>query len=587
MRAWFFPLRFSLILAAATLSAVEANPAAGQSSDNFVPVTDAMLQNPSPDDWPMWRRTLDGWGYSPLEQVTSQNVAELQLVWSRALSAGTSQQGTPLVYGGVLYMPNPRDVIQAIDAVTGDLRWEHRRDVPDDIAEYVGGLEDTNRNLAIYGNLIIDTSADDYVFALDATTGRVVWETQILDYKTVPARQSSGPIIANGKVISGRSCRPRGGPYSCIITAHDATTGEELWRTSTIPRPGEPGDESWGGVPFEQRWHVGAWMVPSYDPTLNLIYMGTSVTAPAPKFRLGGVSNKHLYHNSTLALNGDNGEITWYYQHLNDHWDLDHPYERILVDTAVAPDPSTVSWINPRLRPGERRKVVTGIPGKTGIVFTLDRETGEFLWATPTITQNVVSGIDGASGEVSTNSEVVFTGVGQEVMVCPSYFGGKNWDPGAYSPMTNLMYFPLRNTCARMLATDDDSLYGLAVRTQLTPGEEELGMVQAISVETGETVWVHQQRAATMSVIATGGGLVFGGDTNGRFRALDHKTGEILWEINLGSAVTGPPITYAVDDRQYIAVSTGSASAASAFTRLTPELRPSAGNNLFVFALPN
>ena len=455
------------------------------------------------------------------------------------------------------------------------------------IAEYGGGLEDTNRNLAIYGNLIIDTSADDYVFALNATTGRVVWETQILDYKTVPARQSSGPIIANGKVISGRSCRPRGGPYSCIITAHDATTGEELWRTSTIPRPGEPGDESWGGVPFEQRWHVGAWMVPSYDPTLNLVYMGTSVTAPAPKFRLGGVSNKHLYHNSTLALNGDNGAITWYYQHLNDHWDLDHPYERILVDTAVAPDPSTVSWINPRLQPGERRKVVTGIPGKTGIVFTLDRETGEFLWATPTITQNVVSSIDGASGEVSTNSEVVFTGVGQEVMVCPSCFGGKNWDPGAYSPMTKLMYFPLRNTCARMLATDDDSLYGLAVRNQLTPGEEELGMVQAISVETGETVWVHQQRAATMSVIATGGGLVFGGDTNGRFRALDHKTGEILWEINLGSAVTGPPITYAVDNRQYVAVSTGSASAASAFTRLTPEIRPSAGNNLFVFALPN
>jgi alcohol dehydrogenase (cytochrome c) len=299
------------------------------------------------------------------------------------------------------------------------------------------------------------------------------------------------------------------------------------------------------------------------------------------------VSNKHLYHNSTLALNGDNGEITWYYQHLNDHWDLDHPYERILVDTAVAPDPSTVSWINPRLQPGERRKVVTGIPGKTGIVFTLDRETGEFLWATPTITQNVVSGIDGASGEVSTNSEVVFTGVGQEVMVCPSFFGGKNWDPGAYSPITNLMYFPLRNTCARMQATDDDSLYGLAVRNQLTPGEEELGMVQAISVETGETVWVHQQRAATMSVIATGGGLVFGGDTNGRFRALDHKTGEVLWEINLGSAVTGPPITYAVENRQYVAVSTGSASAASAFTRLTPELRPSAGNNLFVFALPN
>jgi alcohol dehydrogenase (cytochrome c) len=486
-----------------------------------------------------------------------------------------------------MYMPNPRDVVQAVDAATGDLRWEHRRDVPDDIATYVGGMEDTNRNLAIYGERIIDTSADDYVFALDAKTGRLAWETEILDYKTVPARQSSGPIVANGKVISGRSCRPRGGPASCVITAHDARTGEELWRTSTIPRPGEPGDETWGGVPFEKRWHVGAWMVPSYDPELNLVYMGTSVTAPAPKFMLGGAQNKHLYHNSTLALDGDSGEIVWYYQHLNDHWDLDHPYERILVDTAVAPDPAVVSWINPRLRPGERRKVVTGIPGKTGIVFTLDRATGEFRWASWTIAQNVVSGIEGASGEVSTNSEVVFGGTGQEVTVCPSFFGGKNWDPGAYSPTTKLMYFPLRNTCARMMATDDDSLYALAVRTEMAPGTEDLGMVQAISVETGATAWTYQQRAATMSVVATGGGLVFGGDTNGRFRALDHETGKVLWEINLGSAVTGPPITYAVDGQQYVAVSTGSASTASAFTRLTPEIRPSAGNTMFVFALPD
>ena len=350
----YLSTRCGFIVLACVLLGPNSGVGWAQSSGAFVPVTDAMLQNPAPDDWMMWRRTLNGWGYSPLEQVTRQNVAKLRMVWTRALTPGASQQGTPLVYDGVMYMPNPRDVIQAIDGVTGDLRWEHRRDVPEDIAEYVGGMEDTNRNLAIYGNRIIDTSADDYVFALDATTGRLAWETEILDYKTVPARQSSGPIVANGKVISGRSCRPRGGPYSCIITAHDAHTGEELWRTSTIPRPGEPGDETWGGVPFEKRWHVGAWMVPSYDPALNLVYMGTSVTAPAPKFRLGGVENKHLYHNSTLSMDGDTGEIAWYYQHLNDHWDLDHPYERILVDTAVAPDPSTVSWINPRLRSGSR-----------------------------------------------------------------------------------------------------------------------------------------------------------------------------------------------------------------------------------------
>ena len=553
----------------------------------FTPVTDAMLQDPDPADWPMWRRTLDGWGYSPLDNVDRTNVGALRMVWSRGLTEG-AQQGTPLVYDGVLYMPNPRDVIQAIDAVTGDLIWEHRRDRPDDLEEFVP-ISSANRNIAIYGETIIDTSSDDHVFALDAATGRLVWETQILDYRVNPAHQTSGPIVADGKVISGRGCMPQGGPDACVITAHDATTGAELWRRRLIPAPGEPGDETWGDVPFERRAHVGSWMVPSYDPDLDLVYVGTSVTSPAPKFMLGGVDRAHLYHNSTLALAAGTGEIVWYYQHMNDHWDLDHPFERILVDTAVAPDPAAVSWINPRIRPGERRSVVTGIPGKTGVVYTLDRATGEFLWATPTISQNVISGIDGATGDVAENTELVFTASGQEVLACPHASGGKDWEAGAYSPLTNTMYMPLRNVCARMLAStagaDDDisnALYALLWRSQITPGTDQVGAVHAISVETGEIAWLHEQRAATMSLVATGGGLVFGGDVNGRFRAFDQETGEVLWEINLGSPVSGFPIAYAVDGRQYIAVSTGTPR----FLNLTPELRPSFGNNLFVFALP-
>ena len=579
-----------LATAASLVSLVSPERIHAQSTDQrYVPVTDAMLQEPAPADWLSWRRTLDGWGYSPLDDINRNNVGELRLVWSRALTEGR-QQGTPLAYDGVLYMPNPNDVIQAIDAVTGDLLWEHRREVPEDVGEYITlvGLSQNNRNIAIYGDLIIDTSVDDHVFALDAATGEQVWETQILDYKINPAMQSSGPIVANGKVISGRSCMPKGGPDACVITAHDAETGAELWRRRTIPAPGEPGDETWGDVPFEDRKHVGAWMVPSYDPELNLIYIGTSVTSPAPKFLLGGADNKHLYHNSTLALDADTGEIVWYYQHLNDHWDLDHPFERLLVDTVVAPDPSAVSWINPRLQPGEMRKVITGIPGKTGVVYTLDRETGEFLWATPTITQNVISDIDGATGVVTESSEVVFSAEGQEVFVCPHASGGKDWEAGAYSPLTNTMYYPLRNVCARMLATTSDAdssggLYALAWRKQIAPGTDQVGTVQAISAETGETSWRYDQRAATMSLVATGGGLVFGGDVNGRFRALDHETGEILWEINLGSSLSGYPITYAVAGRQYVAVSTGT----QRHLDLTPELRPSSGNNLFVFALPN
>ena len=562
-----------------------APPPAGAQGDGIDPVTDAELQDPSPDDWLMWRRTLDGWGYSPLDQIDRENVGALRMVWSRALTDGR-QQGTPLVHDGVLYMPNPNDVIQALDAVTGDLLWEHRREVPEDISDYIFGLSENNRNLAIHGTFILDTSVDDHVFALDAATGRLAWETAIVDYRVNPAMQTSGPIVANGKVVSGRSCMPMAGPEACVITAHDAGTGEELWRTRLIPAPGEPGDETWGGVPFEERRHVGAWMVPSFDPALNLIYVGTSVTSPAPKFLLGGTDNQHLYHNSTLALDADTGAIRWYYQHLNDHWDLDHPFERLLVDTAVAPDPAAVSWINPRLQPGEVRQVVTGIPGKTGVVYTLDRATGEFLWATPTITQNVIAGIDGATGAVTESAELVFTAEGQDVLACPHATGGKDWEAGAYSPRTNTMYYPLRNVCARMLATTEGGasveVYALVWRGEIAPGTDQVGSVYAISAETGATTWQYDQRAATMSLVATGGGLVFGGDVNGRFRAFDDETGEILWEINLGSSVSGFPITYAVDGRQYVAVSTGTPR----FLDLTPELRPSTNNNLFVFALP-
>ncbi|MEO2194996.1 MAG: PQQ-binding-like beta-propeller repeat protein [bacterium] len=556
-------------------------------SDSFVPVTDAMLHNPAPEDWLMWRRTLDGWGYSPLDQITRDNVGDLRMVWTRAMNRG-NQQGTPLAYRGVLYMPNPGDVIQAIDAATGDLIWEHRRELPDDLMEHMGGLVTTKRAIAIHGNVILDTTGDDFLMALDASTGEMAWETQILDYRVNPALQTAGPIVADGKVISGRSCRGTATADACVITAHDAATGAELWRRRTIPGPGEPGDETWGGVPFEDRKHVGTWMVPSYDPELKLIYIGTSVTSPAPKFMLGGADNAHLYHNSTLALDVETGEIVWYYQHLNDNWDLDHPYERLLIDTAVTPDASAVSWINPRLRPGEVRKVMTGIPGKTGVVYTLDRETGEFLWATPTVAQNVINDIDGATGEVTENPELIFTALGQELLACPSWAGGKDWEAGAYSPLTHTMYFPLRNACQRLLTTTEggNATYALAARHQLAPGTDQLGTVRAISVDTGRTDWLYEQRAATMSLVATGGGLLFGGDTNGRFRAFDQNTGAILWQINLGSPVSGYPITFAVDGRQYVAVSTGTAGNASINLRMTPELRPSAGNNLFVFALP-
>jgi len=554
-----------------------------QSARRYVPVTDAMLQKPSPNDWMMWRRTLDGWGYSPLNQITKSNVGQLQLAWTRSMMAGGSQEATPLVYDGVMYLPNTGDLIQAIDAKTGDSIWEYQRQLA------ANGRRGTNRNIAIYGNTIIDTSQDNSVYAIDAQTGKLTWQTQIID-PSKPANASSGPIIANGKVISGRQCQPGAGHEGCIITAHDAKTGKELWRTSTIPKPGEPGDETWGGVPLEQRWHVGTWMVPSYDPELNLIYIGTSVTIPAPKFILGGNNNKHLYHNCTLALNADTGKIVWYYQHVVDHWDLDHPFERILVDTAVAPTAREVSWMNPKIKPGERRKVITGIPGKTGVVYTLDRQTGEFLWARPTVSQNVISRIDGATGAVIVNEEAMFSRINQSIVTCPGSTGGKNWPAGAYSPLTNMMYFPLQNMCQTATTTTDQrdpsKVYGLTMAQQLPLGVDKVGTVHGISVETGQTTWKYEQRAGTLSVMTTGGGLVFGGDDNGRFRAFDDRTGKVLWETNLGSPVSGFPVSYSVGGKQYVAVSTGSSLVASTALRLTPELKPGNASAIYVFALP-
>jgi alcohol dehydrogenase (cytochrome c) len=555
---------------------------AQQATRRFVPVTDAMLQKPDASEWLSWRRTLDGWGFSPLTQINRNNVSQLRMVWAHGLGPG-NQEGTPLAHDGVIYVPDPGDHIMAIDAKTGDTIWEYRRKLP----EGVGNK--TDRAIAIWGNFIINSSADNFIYALDARTGKLAWETAVLDPKK-RARTSGGPIVANGKVITGRQCQPDAGNESCVVTAHDARTGKELWRFHTIPGPGEPGDESWGNVPMNERWHVGTWMVPSYDPETNLVIIGTSVTIPAPKFTLGGNDKQHLFHNCTIALNADTGKMVWYYQHIVDNWDLDHPFERILVDTAVAPNPRDVMWINPKVKSGERRKVVTGIPGKTGVVYTLDRTTGEFLWARPTVAQNVISTIEG-SGNVIVNREAQWTKINEEKVICPSATsGGKNWPAGAYSPLTNTMYMPLQNMCMTATTTvdtrDPSKVYGLRMVPQLAPGMKMVGTVWAISAETGMTTWKVEQPAGMLSLAATAGGLVFGGDANGHFKAFDDRSGKVLWDMNVGSAVSGYPISFAADGKQYVAVITGPSLVANSEERVAPDLMQGNAPNVFVFALP-
>ena len=568
------------------LAAAMAAQAFAQSGGaEFEPVTDAMIQKPDPKDWLSWRRTLDSWGYSPLNEIDRSNVNQLRMVWVRPLNEG-SQEGTPLVHNGVMYFPAPGDTIMAIDARSGVLLWQHKRRMPADIGDYLP-YWDTNRNIAIYGRLIIANGADDYIYALDAETGEQVWETRILDY-TKGAKQSSGPIIANGLAITGRSCEPEGGPDACVITAHDAATGKEVWRTSTIARDGDPNEASWGTVPLEDRLQVGAWMVPSYDPELGLIYMGTSVTAPTPKFMLDGNDKEYLYHNSTLALDVKTGRIVWHYQHIVDHWDLDHPFPRMLVDQQVAPDASQVAWINPDIDRTKTYKVLTGVPGKTGIVYTLDRETGEFLWARPTFYQNVVKTIDGLTGKVTVNPETTYSGFGEQALVCPSAAGGTNYPAGAYSPLAQAMFLTGQNTCSIMAAVepepDEAPTYGIAGRQFIAPDAgDNVGVIHAINAITGRTEWTYSSRAGMQSLMATGGGLVFAGDAGGRFMAMDQDSGRVLWEVNLGSSVTGYPATFEVDGHQYVAVSTGR----WLNDTFSPELTHGTQTTLFVFALPD
>ena len=544
-----------------------------------------MLLNPQDGDWLMWRRTYDHWGYSPLDQINASNIEHLRLAWAWTMEPGL-QETTPLVHDGIMFLPQACDFIEAVDARNGTLIWEYQRPR----VEHPARLACANRNAVLFGDRLFIATHDAYLVALDARSGEVEWEKQVGDW-TVGQHYSGGPQIIRGRVVAGMS-----GCYhintGCWISAHDPETGEELWRTYTLAQPGEAGYASWGGVPEEDRRGGSAWIAPSYDPELGLIYVGVAVPIPWGSLQRGSGDGDVLYTNSTLALNADTGEIEWYFQHLpGGEWDLDHPFERILVETEVSPDPDAVEWINPALRPGERRRVVTGLPGKPGIVWTLDAASGDFLWARPTNFQNVIVGVDAENRKGITNAALKPSTIGEAVLVCPHLNGGINWQAVAYSPQTNALYAPTNNTCMNYTLNAVEPTLGshhgsaTAERVHVPNSDEQVGQLTAVDVATGVTRWEHRQRAGIGgSVLTTGGGLVFVTDDARRFRAFDAETGEILWEQIINSSAGGFPVSYLVDGVQYIAIAAGGGPN---YRSLTPEIvqRP-AGNTLFVFRLP-
>jgi glucose dehydrogenase len=333
-------------------------------------------------------------------------------------------------------------------------------------------------------------------------------------------------------------------------------------------------------------------MPASFDAELNLIFIGVAVPIPWGAIQRHTKGGDVLYTNSTLALNADTGAIEWYFQHIpGDNWDQDHPFERLIVETAVTPDADAVSWMNPNIISSERRKVITGIPGKPGIVWTLDAATGEFLWATETNYQNVIVGVDIEGRKGITNPEIDITEIGQRKLVCPTSRGGINWNSVGYSPQTNSLYTPTNNTCMTFFLKSVEPTVGqyhssAVTRAAVGPEDDGLvGLLSSIDVATGVTRWTHRQRAGIGgSVLTTGGGLVFVSDDARRFRAFDAENGDILWEQILNSAAGGFPVSYSVEGVQYIAIAAG---VGVNYQVHTPEIRQrSGGNILYVFRLP-
>ncbi len=461
-----------------------------QAQSDFKPVTDAMLQNPDPSEWLGWRRTQDAQGYSPLNQINRDNVGRLQLAWSWALNSGASEPA-PIVHDGIMYIPSPGGGVTALDATNGDFLWEYRK--KQDVPEL---YQRPMRSIAIYGDKVFGTTADAHIVALNAKTGAVVWDHTVADHK-LGYSYTSGPIAAKGHIIAGITGCTRYKNDVCFISAYDPNTGRELWRTSTIARPGEPGGDTWGDLPLTYRAGSDAWIPGSYDPATNLVYWSTAQAKPWAR-AVRGTDGDALYTNSTLALDPDTGKINWYYQFLpGETQDMDEVFESVLVDHDGKPSLFKM--------------------GKLGILWELDRKTGKFIAAHDLGYQNILD-LDGRTGKTTYRPGMI-PQIGVELTFCPSTAGFKDWRAMAYLPQTQAFYIPMALTCEKAVfeevpRAEGSGGVGPVKRTNMFyPGSPQgLGEFVAMDVN-GKVLWRYRSRTPmNTAALTTAGGLAIAGD---------------------------------------------------------------------------
>jgi len=579
------------IIVAAGLSSGNAQQTVGPASatptpgpmpallQNYAPVTADRLKKPEDGNWLMFRRSYDGWGYSPLDQITPATAGRLQLVWSSTTGQIEGHQAPPIVNNGVMFVATPGNQLLAIEAKTGQPLWRYRRAIPEDMMQ----LHPTSRGVGLWGDKVFFAATDAVLVALDVKTGKEVWTAKVEDYKK-GYYMSLAPLIIDGKVLVGTS----GGELGVrgFVAAYDAQTGKELWKTYTVPAPGEPGSETW---PQGEQWKTGGgsvWVTGTYDSETNLTFWGTGNGGPWMGDQRPG---DNLYTSSVIAFDAATGQIKGHFQyHQNDSWDWDEVSPPILIDYT---------------HDGKAVKGLVNV-ARDGYLWQLERTTDKinFVAGQPFVRHTTFRGLDPKTGRPDVDPASK-PGTNKTAEFCPSLWGGKDWPPAAYSPQTRLVYIPANENLCSEITGEPPPKYipgerytGVAKNVmKIVAGADHIGELQAWNIDTGQRVWTTNMPSLSQNwgpVLATGGGLLFAGGTNDRlFRAFDATTGNILWEFPTSSGVTGVPVSFAVDGRQYIAVQSGwgvdSARMQGRLNLLFPGKYPDVpqGGAIWVFAL--